>query len=178
MRYPGNSPEAPCTVYTRMPFTIWYLYTVLQLLVPWTPTLELSWRPTQHKLKGNILPHQKYDVHSPRNPRSHTQSDNLKVLRPSPPQTQSLLSANGVGRTEGRSTMKLCPQAVLVVVASSFAYTVLVLGLKCGSNCSACWKDGDTTGVDTKFSCDRDQCGDACPTGYHDMHCARSERCL
>lgn len=75
-------------------------------------------------------------------------------------------------------TMKLCPQAVLVAVASTFAYTVLVLGLKCGSNCSACWKDGDTTGVDTKFSCDRDQCGDACPTGYHDMHCAKSERCL
>lgn len=46
-------------------------------------------------------------------------------------------------------------------------------GIGCDSYCAACWKDGEP-GIDIKWSCLRGVCGDDCPAGNHDPHCARS----
>ena len=60
--------------------------------------------------------------------------------------------------------------------------TQMAAGLKCSTACAACWLDNNNDGVDTKFTCREDQgsythCGDACPTGYNGIHCAKTERC-
>ena len=69
--------------------------------------------------------------------------------------------------------MKLYLQVTLVIVS----HMVLVSGLQCGSQCAACWKD-DTPGVDIKVTCGYDGwCGETCPQGYHDLHCAKWARC-
>ena len=74
--------------------------------------------------------------------------------------------------------MKLCLLVALVTTAT-FTYMAPVLGLTltCDSNCAACWKDGDTTGADTKFTCNNNDCGATCPAGYNDIHCAKYYRC-
>jgi len=74
------------------------------------------------------------------------------------------------------STMKLHLGIALVVNAAGFIYTTT--GLRCGSDCAACWKDGDPDGVDTKFSCSDKECGSVCPPGYHGIHCAKNSRCM
>ena len=72
--------------------------------------------------------------------------------------------------------MKLYHHA-LVIAATFFTHTAVVLGLYCSGHCAACWKDG-SPGIDTKFSCDNyGHCGGSCPAGYSDMHCAKWERC-
>jgi len=65
---------------------------------------------------------------------------------------------------------------VALLVASFIRVTG---GISCGSGCAACWKDGDTTGVDIKFACygDKEGCGSRCPGGYSGMHCAKTSRC-
>ena len=68
--------------------------------------------------------------------------------------------------------------ALAIIFMVAFSHMALVLGLECNSDCAACWKIGDTTGVDTKFSCNNGYCGTVCPEGYHDIHCARDSRCL
>ncbi|KAF8414892.1 hypothetical protein BGX38DRAFT_1219032 [Terfezia claveryi] len=52
-------------------------------------------------------------------------------------------------------------------------------GIQCDSDCAACWKIG-VPGVDIKFgSSERDgEFGIWCPKGYHDIHCAKFERCV
>ena len=74
--------------------------------------------------------------------------------------------------------MKPCLQVALFILAASM-HIALVQGIKCSSNCAACWKDNDTDGVDTKFICNgrEGDCGDTCPPGYHGIHCAGWERC-
>ncbi|KAF8427916.1 hypothetical protein EV426DRAFT_374591 [Tirmania nivea] len=69
--------------------------------------------------------------------------------------------------------MKLSLEVALVAAASIIQ---IAAGVKCDSNCAACWKNG-SPGVDIKFSCDGSHCGSACPEGYHGIHCAKSERC-
>lgn len=53
------------------------------------------------------------------------------------------------------------------------AFTQKVVGYTCSSHCSACWKDNNASGVDTKFHCKTTNCGESCPDGYHDLHCAK-----
>ena len=66
---------------------------------------------------------------------------------------------------------------VTLVIAATFSHMALVFGFECSSNCAACWKTGDETGVDTKISCDNGICDTACPYGYERIHCAKSKRC-
>ena len=76
------------------------------------------------------------------------------------------------------STMKLHLPVVFVTMAT-FTHMALVSGISCDSNCAACWKDNDTKGTDIKFSCnDKNDCGSACPSGYHGIHCASPLRCM
>lgn len=67
-----------------------------------------------------------------------------------------------------------------VGVVASFTHMALVFGLTCDNYCAACWKTG-STGVDIKFSCVDSgityDCGDKCPTGYENIHCAKWQRC-
>ncbi|KAF8420303.1 hypothetical protein BGX38DRAFT_1193136 [Terfezia claveryi] len=52
-------------------------------------------------------------------------------------------------------------------------------GLKCSSNCAACWRYG-VPGVDVKFRSDNadGDFGTWCPTRYYGLHCAKQERCF
>ena len=76
--------------------------------------------------------------------------------------------------------MKLSLPAA-IVIAVTFIHTTLVLGLNCGSDCAACWKDNDPNGADIKFKCvinlPNRECGSTCPAGYSRIHCAEWERC-
>jgi len=70
-----------------------------------------------------------------------------------------------------------------VAVSMFFANSVIqmVVGLKCSSICAACWLNNNNKGVDTKFTCTRDNrvhCGGVCPTGYNGIHCTKIEHCL
>ena len=49
-----------------------------------------------------------------------------------------------------RRIAKLYVQITLVIMAT-FTLMAPGLGLYCGSGCAACWKDGDTHGVDTQI---------------------------
>ena len=69
-------------------------------------------------------------------------------------------------------------QVALVITAALGHLALLVSGISCGSACAACWKNDDNNGVDTKFFCKLGRCGDACPDGYHGIHCARFSRCV
>ncbi|KAF8422261.1 hypothetical protein EV426DRAFT_606733 [Tirmania nivea] len=71
--------------------------------------------------------------------------------------------------------MQLYLGVALVLNAAIFIRTAA--GLSCFSSCAACWRDG-SPGVDTKFTCGlTGECGNTCPPGYSDMHCARASRC-
>ena len=95
------------------------------------------------------------------------------------PQTQPLPSslsgdivcAERISRA--RRIMKVYLQVALVMIA----HAALVLGMKCSSNCAACWQDNDTHGKDIKFNCIGNHCGDSCPPNFHGLHCADSKRC-
>ena len=55
------------------------------------------------------------------------------------------------------------------------------VGLRCGTGCAACWKDGSpATGIDTTMLCNDGgrSCDDSCPKGYGSKHCASDDRCL
>ena len=72
--------------------------------------------------------------------------------------------------------MKILPVANCLLIAAGLIQTAV--GLNCASACAACWKDGSTTGEDIKISCSGNgYCGNKCPQGYSDMHCAKSLRC-
>ena len=77
--------------------------------------------------------------------------------------------------TAVRSRMKLHLGVTLVVNVAGFIH--VTVGLSCTSGCAACWLNGDTTGLDTKFRCPESDCGSDCPSGYNGMHCARTSRC-
>ena len=110
----------------------------------------------------------------PFNPRSYPKSSKHRVLRASTPQALVLSGKRCEGTNAGvHSTMKL----YLPVTLAIMTHTALVFGLKCSSDCAACWKD-NTPGVDIKWACDDQQCGDACPAGYNSPHCATKRRCL
>ncbi|KAF8444304.1 hypothetical protein BGX38DRAFT_1198056 [Terfezia claveryi] len=48
----------------------------------------------------------------------------------------------------------------------------------CNDSCAACWKIGEP-GVDTKWECHvTGECGNSCPPGYYDLHCAKWQRCV
>ncbi len=71
--------------------------------------------------------------------------------------------------------MKVLSVTLSLTLAAAFIQKVV--GLNCyPSDCSACWKDG-SPGVDIKMSCKSSECGESCPDGYHDLHCAKSQRC-
>lgn len=79
-----------------------------------------------------------------------------------------------------RSIMTPPYLAALMVVAAGLLHTVA--GLSCPAGCVACWKDNDTHGVDTKWSCPQvagrwQDCGSGCPPGYNGLHCADGKRC-
>ena len=72
--------------------------------------------------------------------------------------------------------MKVLSVATCSLIAAGLIQTAV--GLHCNSWCAACWKDGSTTGEDIKINCSPDgYCGEKCPKGYHDMHCAKDIRC-
>jgi hypothetical protein len=73
--------------------------------------------------------------------------------------------------------MKVLPVAnCLLIAAASLIQTAV--GLNCNSLCAACWKD-DSPGIDIKIGCaiSNGYCGDKCPQGYYDLHCAKTSRC-
>ena len=74
------------------------------------------------------------------------------------------------------TTMKI-QSALGLLLAADFIQTAA--GLHCDSECAACWKTGDTNGVDIKLSCGLGtrECGDTCPQGYEGIHCAKRARC-
>ncbi len=57
--------------------------------------------------------------------------------------------------------MKVLSVAFSLLLPACFSQTAA--GLRCDSECAACWKTGDLNGVDIKFSCkvDTRKCGDA-----------------
>jgi hypothetical protein len=61
-----------------------------------------------------------------------------------------------------------------LIIAASLIKTAA--GLQCSGDCAACWKIG-APGVDIKFACIFGDCGDKCPGGYENLHCAKSARC-
>ena len=90
--------------------------------------------------------------------------------RPDSPEWQ-LYETNDTGVC---STMRLYLQVALVICI----HTAPVLGLYCMSGCAACWRENDENGMDTKFTCTvLGGCGNKCPSGYHDIHCAKYDRC-
>lgn len=77
---------------------------------------------------------------------------------------------------EFHSTMQLNLWAIMITSAS-LTHIARVSGMKCLSQCGACWKDG-SPGVDIKMSCTDYHCGEQmCPEGYSGMHCATKSRC-
>ena len=66
-----------------------------------------------------------------------------------------------------------------VVVSMFLANGVILMaaGLSCHTGCAACWLDNNSDGVDTKFQCNGEDCGEVCPPGYNGLHCAKLARC-
>jgi len=70
--------------------------------------------------------------------------------------------------------VKVVSVALGLLLAASFQ---MAAGLKCDSQCSACWKIG-SPGVDIKIGCRSDSnCFYPCPNGYENLHCANWQRC-
>jgi len=73
------------------------------------------------------------------------------------------------------TTMKVVSVALSLAFAAGSIQTA-VADLRCESQCAACWKIG-SPGIDLKMICQQGHCGETCPEGYTDMHCAKSRRC-
>ena len=66
--------------------------------------------------------------------------------------------------------------ALSMFLASGFIQTAV--GIQCDSQCAACWKNNNSNGADIKIRCGSNDCGNSCPTGYSDLHCAKAFRCV